>query len=47
MKQFRYVIKGIAYAWQNCSDVSIAKMNTVAEQLNRDFGNDWNIEYRG
>ena len=45
--KFRYVINGKPYDWQNCSDVSIAKMNTVAEQLNRDYGNDWYVEYRG
>lgn len=47
MKQFRYIINGIAYAWQNCKDVSVAKMNNTAIQLTRDFGNNWNIEYRG
>lgn len=51
MKQFRYVIKWIAYEivyeWQNCKDVTVEKMNSVAEQLNKDYGNDWYVEYRG
>ena len=47
MKQFRYVIKGIAYEWQNCKDVTVEKMYSVAEQLNKDYGNDWYVEYRG
>ncbi len=47
MKQFRYVIKGIDCEWQNCEDVSIAKMNYVAERLSNDFGKDWYVEYRG
>ncbi len=44
--EFRYVIKGIAYGWQNCEDVSVAKMNSVAKELNRDFGDDWYLEFR-
>lgn len=44
--EFRYVIKGKAYAWQKCGNVSVAKMKYVAESLTEQFGNDWNIEYR-
>ncbi len=47
MKQFRYVIEGISYEWQNCCDVSVAKLNHTAEKLNKDFGNNWYIDYRG
>lgn len=47
MKEFRYVIKGIAYEWQNCDDVSIAKMNYVAERFNKWYGKNWNIEFKG
>lgn len=45
--EFRYVINGKPYAWQNCENVSVAKMNYVAESLTEQFGNNWYIEYRG
>lgn len=44
---FRYVIKGRTYGWQKLSDVSVAKMQYVAEAMNEQFGNDWYIEYKG
>ena len=47
MRQFRYVIKGIAYEWQDCKDVTVEKMEAVAERLTKWYGDDWDIEYRG
>ena len=44
---FRYVIKGRTYGWQKLSDVSIGKMQYVADCMNEQFGNDWYIEYKG
>ena len=46
MKQFRYVIGAVAFAWQNASDVSIAKMNVIAKRFNKFYGDNWHIEYR-
>ena len=44
--EFRYVINGKAYAWQKADEVSVAKMQYVAVNLNEQFCNNWYIEWR-
>lgn len=43
--KFRYVINERTFAWQKAENVSIGKMQYVANSLTEQFGNNWFIEF--
>ena len=49
MKEFRILIDGNIYLgdWSSCENVSIEYMQRLAERLNRFYGNNWQVIYRG
>lgn len=45
-KEYRYIIKGEAFAWQSLADTTTEKLKAVAERLTKWYGNTWQIEFR-
>lgn len=45
MRQFRYIIKGVACGWQFLNTPAI-QLERIATRLTEWYGNNWTLEYR-